>query len=184
MNDFFQQYKKDLDKVIEFYTSEITKIRTGRATPALVENIPVQAYDSQTPLIQLASITAPEARTLVISPWDKTIVKNIEKAINSSSLGVHAVNEGNIIRITLPQMTEETRKELIKLLGQKTEKARRSLRSLRDQIKEKIIQQEKEKLISEDERFQLQKELDEIIRDYNDKIKELYSKKENAILKI
>jgi len=176
-----QQYKPQFEKTLDFLRQEISSIRTNRATPALLENIQIEVYGSRMPLIQLASIQVPEPRMLTVEPWDRQVIKDVEKAIQTASLGLSVTNEGTFLRITMPPMTEETRKELLKVLNHKLEQARQAVRGVRDKIKEEIIQAEKNKEISEDERYKLMEDLDEITREYTAKIQEIGDKKEQEI---
>ncbi len=184
MSDLIDQYKEELGGVIDYLKKEISSIRTGRANPQILDNVQVDAYGTKTPLNQVASISVPEARTIVVEPWDKNIIKDAEKAIREANIGVNPVNEGNIVRLTVPQLTEESRKELIKMLNEKLEQARIKLRSLRDRIKEGIQKAEKNNEITEDDRFKLLKELDETISDYNKKIEAIGEEKEKEIMTV
>ncbi|NMC51232.1 ribosome recycling factor [Candidatus Kuenenbacteria bacterium] len=175
------QYKGEFDKVIEHVKTDIGALRTNRATPSMLENLMVEVYGSKMPLNQLGSIQAPEPRMLTVEPWDKGVIKNIEKTIQTASLGLSVNNEGTFLRIALSPMTEETRKELIKVLNDKMESGRRSLRGVRDDVKEKIIAAEKNKEITEDERYKAVEDLDKLVREYNDKVEELGKKKEEEI---
>ena len=177
-------YIKDkFSKVVDHLRVEIGPIRTGRATPALIENIKVSAYDGaeELPLIQLASITVPETRQLMIEPWDKSTLANIEKAMQGSDLGFAVSNEGSHIRLTMPLMTDEVRQKIVKLLNEKLEEARIALRQQRDKLKEEVIKQEKNNEISEDERYGLVEDLDKQIKEYTNKINEIGEKKEAEI---
>ena len=177
-----ENYQADFDKAFENLKSELTTLRVGRANPAMVENILVEAYGSKTPLKQVASITVPEARTILIQPWDKNIGKDIEKAIIAANIGLSPVNEGAQIRLSIPQLTEENRLELVKSLGEKLEKTRIGLRQIRDRVKDEITKQEKNKEITQDDKYNLQKKLDELVKKFNDQIKVLGEKKEQEIM--
>ena len=174
-------YKDNFEKVIEHTKQEIGTVRTNRATPALVENIMVDAYGTKTPVVQLASITSPETKQMIVQPWDKNVLKDIERAIESASLGLSVANEGMFLRIIMPPMTEETRKEIIKMLHEKLERGKISLRGVRDEIKEEINKALREKEVSEDEKFKLIEELDKTTREYSDVIDEMGEKKEEEI---
>ena len=175
------QYRSEFDKVIEHIKVDIGALRTNRATPSMLENLMVDVYGSKMPLNQLGSIQAPEPRMLTVEPWDKAILKSVEKAVQTASMGFNVANEGTFLRITLSPMTEETRKELVKVLNDKLESGRRSLRGVRDDIKEKVTTAEKNKEITEDERYKLVEDLDKTVREYNDKVEELGQKKEEEI---
>ncbi len=173
--------KEKFEKVFEFIQKELSSVRTSRATPSLIENIKVNVYGVETPMVQVASITSPEPKQLLVEPWDKNILKDAEKAIQTASLGLSVANEGTHLRVTMPPMTEETRNEVIKMLNERIEKGRQNLRGVRDEIKEEIIKLEKDKEISEDDRFGLLEELDKITREYTDQMTELGKKKEEEI---
>jgi ribosome recycling factor len=178
------QEKKELfEKIMEHTKNEISSLRTNNITPALVENIKADVYGAKMPIIQLGSISIPEPRQLLIEPWDKNVLKDIEQAIETASLGLSVKNEGNFLRLTMPAMTEETRKQVVKLLNEKTEKSRISLRALRDEIRDEIISAEKNKEITEDDKFRLQEDLDKMTREYTDRIAEIGKKKEEEIMK-
>lgn len=176
-----QAKKPNFEKAVEHLKNELNSIRTGRATPTLVENLIVDYYGTKTPLIQLASISIPDPKSIVIQPWDRNSTKDIEKAIQISSLGINPVNEGTIIRIVIPPLTEERRGELVKLANKKTEEAKISIRNIREEMWKELKNQEKEGKISEDELFLTQKELQKIVDEFNEKIKEISEKKEEEI---
>ncbi|MDD5438396.1 MAG: ribosome-recycling factor, partial [Patescibacteria group bacterium] len=150
----------------------------------LVEDIRLQAYGSSMDMKSVASITTPDARTIQIEPWDKNLVKEIEKAIISSGLGINPKIAGTVIHLNLPPMTEENRKELVKVIGQKAETARISVRNVREDVRSKIMQDEKAKVISEDERFSLLEQLDKDVAKTNEKIQQLADEKEKDVMAI
>lgn len=172
------------EEAIDFFRKDITSLRTGRATPSLVEHIMVEAYGAKSPLIQLASISISDARTLVIQPWDKSIVKDIEKSLMTADVNTTPVVDSTVIRLSLPALTEENRKDLVKILNHKAENARVSLRQQREKIRSVIAAQEKSGALSEDEKFQAQKELEEMVKQYTNKIKEIADHKESEIMSI
>ncbi|MBU0963656.1 ribosome recycling factor [Patescibacteria group bacterium] len=176
--------KFQFDQAVSHLKSELNNIRTGRANPVLVENLQVDYYGTRTPLIQLASISVPDAKSIVIQPWDKNTAKDIEKAIHNSQLGLNPVNEGNIIRLPIPPLTEERRKDLSKIVGQKAEEAKVSVRNTREEIWKIIKDQKNKSLITEDDMFTYQKELQEIVDDYNSQLQKLGQEKEKEILTI
>lgn len=184
MDQLIEKHKEEFNAAIEFLKKELASIQTGRANPALVEGIMVDAYGQKTPIKQLASIGVPEARTITIEPWDKNIVKDIEKVIRERGVGLNPVNEGGIVRITIPQMTEEGRKELLKTLNKKVEEAKVRVRSVRDKIRDEIIQAEREGDITEDDKYKFQKDLDKFSGDFNKQIDEISKKKETEITTI
>jgi len=176
-----QDKKANFEKVIEFLRKDLCCVRTNRVTPALVENIQVNVYGVNMPLLQVASINSPEPRQLLIEPWDKNILKDVERSIQTASLGFSVANEGTFLRITMPPMTEETRQQVIKILGDKLEKARQSLRLVRDEVKEEIIKAEKNKEITEDERYSLFEDLDKMTRKCTEEVNSIGKKKEEEI---
>ncbi len=184
VNQILERSKPEFSKVIEHLKIELSSLRTGRAHPSLVENILVESYGVKTPIRGLANITVPDPKTLVIEPWDKSIIKEIEKAIQAAGVGINPINEGTKIRLSMPQLTEENRKEMIKILGQKLEQARIGLRNVREKIKEEINRAEKDKKISEDEKFRAQEALDKLIKEKNDEVKVIGEKKEQELLTI
>lgn len=184
MNKYIQAKQKDFSKTIEFFKKDIAGLRTGRANPGVFDGILVEAYGAKTLLVSLASISVPEARSILVTPWDKTIAKDIEKAIVAANLGINPVNEGDKIRLVVPQLTEENRKELLKKLNEKMEAARISLRQTRDEIKESIDQAFRNKEVSEDDKFRFFKELDEAVAGQNDELKKIKDKKEEEIMTI
>lgn len=177
-------HKPKFEKIIEHYLEEISALRTGRATPALVENVNVLAYGSTSKLKHVASISVPDSKTLQIEPWDKSIVKEVEKALVVANLGFNPINDGKVIRLIMPPLTEENRKELTRVLSQKTEASRIAMRQVRDDIKEIIVLAEKNKEMSEDDKFRTMKELDDFVNEYNQKVKQHASEKEEEILKV
>lgn len=176
--------KNDLDKAVEHYELETEKIRTGRANPAIVEGLMVDYYGSKSPLKQMANISAPEPRLIVISPWDIDNLANIEAAIRSSDLGFSPSNDGRVIRINIPQLTEERRKDFVKILNQRTEDARISVRGVREEIWQEIQNAEENGEISEDDKFRGKERLQEIIDEYNKKLEQLREKKEKDIMTV
>ena len=175
------QYKPLFGKAIEYLKTDLGSIRTNRATPTLLENLQVEVYGSKMSLNQLASIQAPEPKMLTVEPWDKNVIKDVEKSIQSASLGLNIANEGTFLRILIPPMTEETRQELVKVLNNKLEDARQQIRGIRDNIKEEIIKAERSKEISEDEKFKLVEDLNEMTREFNDEVKQVGENKEEEI---
>jgi len=182
MESPLDNYKPDFGKTLDILKDDLLTLRVGRANPLMVENILVEAYGTKTPIKQLASITVPEARTILIQPWDKTVTKDMEKAIIEANIGISPVNEGAQIRLTISPLTGESRKELTKSVGEKVEKARIAIRQIRDKAREEIVKQEKNKELTEDDRYDLQKKLDDLVKDYNDQIKGAGEAKEKEIM--
>lgn len=184
MNQYIQAKQGEFTKVIDFFKKEIAVLRTGRANPSILDGVAVEAYGVLTPLNGLASITVSDARSMVVAPWDKGVIKDIEKAILAADFGFGVVNEGDKIRLSVPLMTEENRRNLVKKLNEKTEEARIAIRQVRDSVKEAIEKAEKNKEISEDDKFRFLKELDEEIRKKNEELEAIRKKKEEEIMTI
>ncbi|MBI5135073.1 ribosome recycling factor [Candidatus Uhrbacteria bacterium] len=182
---FLQPFKSDFDGVIAWFQKECQTIRTGRATPALVEDAPVEVYGVRGPLKQYASITVSDPKTLMVQPWDATTLKDIERALSTQGRGfsISAVS-ANQLRISLPLMTEENRKDLLKVLRGKLEQARTQLRQLRDRIRDDIQKKEKTKEITQDDRYSLQKELDECCGDVGKNLETMTQQKEKDIMTV
>ncbi|MBU1726157.1 MAG: ribosome recycling factor [Candidatus Omnitrophica bacterium] len=170
-------------KTLESLAREFSEIRTGRASPTLVEGMHVDYYGTPTLLKQLASISAPDAHLLVIQPWDITAIPEIEKAIMKSNLGINPSNDGKVIRLSLPPLSKERRQELAKVVHKMSEdEGRVSLRTIRRDAKEHIEKLEKDKIISEDDKFRGIEELQKLVDKYIAKIDELLKNKEKEIL--
>ncbi|MEK7097710.1 MAG: ribosome recycling factor [Patescibacteria group bacterium] len=174
-------FKSDFDKAVEFFKEDISGLRTGRASSAIVEDIMVEAYGTSQTLKSVASINIPDAKTVSIEACDKSILSAIEKAVRDSGLGINPVNTGSKIQIFLPDLTSERRGELIKVLHQKEEAVRIAIRKVREDVKEMIKDAESNDEVTEDEKYRLEEELDKIVKEYNDKVKEITDKKEGEI---
>ncbi len=182
IKDFLNQKKPGFDGTLSFYKNDIATIRTGRATPALVEDVIVDYYGQKMRVKELATITAPEPRSLLIQPWDKGAVEAISGAIRKSEIGLSPVVDGQSIRLNIPSLTEERRKEFVKLLKQKTEEARIKIRKIREEIWDKIQKMEKEGEIREDDKFKGKEDLQKMVDEYNGKMEELEKKKEVELM--
>lgn len=176
-----EKIKPELEKAIKFLEQELVKIRTGRATPALVENLEVECFGQKFLLRQLAQISIPEPRQILISPWDSSYIEGILKAIENSRLGLSAAVDKNLIRINLPPLTEEFRKDLLRLVSQKKEAAKKTIRHLREEIWDEIQEMFRQKKISEDEKYKGKEELQDLIDEYNEEVEKLVEKKEKEI---
>ncbi len=182
--EIIKEKKKDLDRAIEHLQSELGKVRAGRANVSLVEDLMVDYYGNKIPLKQIASINVPEPRQITIQPWDKGAMVYIESAICESDLGINPANDGNIIRLNIPSLTEERRKELVKILNSKSEEGRIALRNIREEILKKVTKMEKDAEISEDDLFRAKDQIQEIISEYNKKVEEIREKKEKDIMTV
>src|SRR3989338_3484892 len=184
MHPFLLTKKSSFDAVLDHLEKELGSLRTGRATPALVENVMVMAYDAPMDLKSVASIGAQDTKTLVIDPWDKSLLQAIEKGIRDAGLGFSPVVDGTIVRISLPELTEENRRNLVKLMKEKLEESRIAIRGVREDVRQEILKMEKAKTLSEDERFKLLDETDKQTKDYTARIDAAGEKKEAEIMKI
>ncbi len=176
--------KQDLEEVLEKYQQELKSVRTGRANPHIVEDLVIDYFGTPTPIKQTANVSASDARTIVIAPWNKDSLVDIEKAINESELGINPINDGEVVRLSFPPLTEERRVELTKIVGQKSEEARIKVRKLREKIREEIQREEKDGKISEDDKIKKEKDLQKIIDEYNEKIEEIHKKKEEELMTV
>ncbi len=179
-----QKTKPQMDDVINYLTEELKRIRTDRATPSLVEDIIVNCFDQKLPLKQLAAISCPEKRQILIQPWDKNYIKDIIAAIQKAESDLSPVPEEKSIRITLPPLTEEYRESLLKLLSQKREEVRISLKRVREEAWKEIQEGFNDGEITEDEKFKGKDELQEIIDEYNEKVDELIEKRKEELKQI
>jgi len=184
MENIIQILKEGLKKNQSHFKSEIVTLSVGRATPLLVEDIIVDYYGTPTPLQQISTISIPDTRNILIKPWEKNQLKEIEKAINLAQLGFNPVNNGESIRITVPQPTEERRKDLVKHLRDLLEEAKISIRNGREDAIKEVRKMEKEGEISEDERFRGQDDIQKIVNEENKELEEMTEKKEEEIMTI
>ena len=174
--------KDKMQKAVTHLQDEFSAVRTGRATPALVEKIKVDVYGSEVVLQQLAGITVPEPRVLLIAPFDKTTMKAIEKAIQSSDLGVNPSNDGQSIRITFPELTTERRKDFVKVVKKQAEEGKVSVRNIRRHTRQELEHAEKDGDISKDELDRIEKELEKLTHDVVAEIDTLLAHKEKELL--
>jgi ribosome recycling factor len=184
LNDVYQETEDRMEKAITALIQELNTIRTGRANPTLVELLPIEYYGTLTPLQELASISVPESRSLLIRPYDPSSLKNIEKAILKSELGLTPNNDGENIRLVLPTPTEERRLDLVKVVGAKAEEARISIRNIRRDIIRDLREYEEEKMITEDDQHKGEDKVQEITNDYINKIDEVCERKEGEIMEV
>ena len=173
-----------MEKTIQAFKKDWTTIRTGRATPSLLDRITVNYYGVPTPLNQLAGISVPEPKLLVIQPWDKNAIKDMEKAILKSDLGLTPNNDGNVIRLAIPQLTEERRKELTKVVRKKAEEARVAIRNIRRDANDTLKSMSKESEITEDDEHKGQEEIQKITDSYIEKIDAILKGKEEEIMEV
>ncbi len=184
MTNYLTDHKEDFGGVVDFFRRDIASLRTGRANPIMLEGVQVEAYGVMNTLSGVASVSITDSRSFLIIPWDKTVTKAIEKGLVESNLGLGIVNEGDKIRLSIPPLTEENRKELVKKLNERLEKARISLRQVREEVKTIIETAFTDKEIPEDEKFRAEKELDEYMTKKNEELKDVRDKKEKDIMEI
>lgn len=176
--------EEKMKKCFESVTREFAEVRTGRASPMIVEGLHIDYYGTPTLLKQLASISVPDAHLIVIQPWDVTAIVEIEKAILKSNLGITPSNDGKVVRLSVPQLSKERREELAKVIHKMAEDGRVSLRTIRRDSKEHVEKLEKDKVISEDDRFRAIEDMQKIVDKYIAKIDELLKSKEKEVLQV
>jgi ribosome recycling factor len=176
--------EEKMDKAVHVVREDLAAVRTGRATPQMFSKVVVDYYGSPTPVNQLASFHLPEPRMAVITPYDKSSLNAIEKAIRDSDLGVNPTNDGNIIRVVFPQLTEERRKDLIKVARHKAEEARVSIRNIRRHAKEQLDKLVKDGDVGEDDVVRAEKELEKVTHSYVDQVDEALRHKEAELLEV
>ncbi len=180
-SEYVKEAKQKMEKSVDLFKKELSHMRTGRATPALLDGVTVNVYGSPMPLNQVATISAPQPRLLVVQPWDRNIINDIEKAILAANVGLTPSNDGTLIRMQVPPLNDERRRDLIKVAKKVAEDARIAIRNIRRDINETIKKDQKEGLISEDERDRELKELQKVTDEYIKKIDELLEEKEKEI---
>ena len=183
MIDFVKE-EKNINEAIGHFEGDLKDLRTGRAHASMVEHIEIEAYGAKTPLMHVAAISTPDARSLVIKPWDKTMMPLIEQALAKSNLGAQPIADKDQIRLSMPAPTEERRRELVKLLGKKAEESRIGIRRIRDDIWKTIQEEEKGGKISEDQKFSQKDKMEKLIEDANKKIADITAKKEKEIMEV
>lgn len=183
-DDVFADVEHRMSKAVEALQRELQAIRTGRASPALVERLPVDYYGSTTPLQNIAAIHATDARTITIQPWDRKALGDIEKAIQKSDLGINPVNDGQVIRLNIPPLTEERRKDLVKVVHKKVDEAKVAVRNCRRDGHDRLREQEKNKEISADELKRGTDRLQKLTDRYIEEMDRVGHAKENEILAV
>lgn len=168
----------------EHFKKEMASIRAGRANPGMIENVLVDAYGAKTPLKQMASIAVPEPRMMIVEPWDKNLIKEVEKALAYANLGMGVTAEKTLVRVVVPQMTEENRRDLVKIMNEKLEMAKINGRAVREKVKEEIIAGFNDKKIREDDKYNFIKELDDEVSALNRDLQGLAASKEKEIMSI
>lgn len=184
ISDLKKNTESRMSKSVDSLTESLQSIRAGRANTSLLDKIYVDYYGQQSPLNQVASLSAPEARLLAIQPWDATLIPEIEKAIQKSDLGITPSNDGKVIRLVIPQLTEERRKDLTKLVGKYAEEAKVSIRNIRRDAMEDIKKAEKAKEISEDDRKTYEEDIQKLTDKYIKEIDGVAEEKEKELMEI
>ena len=184
LDELLTELNSRMQKAIDGLARELAAIRAGRATPALLDNIVVDYHGSPVPLYQLATMSIPEANLIIIQPWDRTSLRDIERAILTANIGLNPMNDGNVIRVVIPPLSEERRNELIKLVSKRVEERRIAIRNIRRDGIEKLRSMEKNKEISEDELKNNTKKIDQLTEACVDRVSELGQSKERDIRKI
>jgi len=179
---FTGELKSKMEKSLEALRRDLGRVRTGRASLALLDGVRVNYYGMPTPLSQVASLSVPESRTISIQPWDAKIIGEIEKAIQKSDLGLTPLSDGKIVRINIPPLTEERRKELVKVTKRMEEECKVALRNIRRDANEQLKTAKKDKVISEDEQFKFQEEVQKLMDKSIEKAEEIIKTKEKEIL--
>ena len=177
-------YSSKMDKTLEVLASQFAAVRAGRANAGVLDRISVEYYGVDTPINQVGSITSPDARTLVIEPWDKSLLKLIEKAIQVSDLGINPQNDGRIIRLVFPQLTEERRKELTKQIKKYGEEGKVAIRNVRRDAMDAIKNMKKKSEITEDDQKTAEKDLQKVTDDYIKKVDDAVAKKEKELMEL
>ncbi len=184
MEDVLSQANEKMTKTIAATKREMATIRTGRANPALVENIKVDYYGSPTPLNQISTISVPEARVLAIQPWDRQAVGEIQKAIQKSDLGINPSSDGTTIRLVIPPLTQDRRQELVKVVKKRVEEGRVALRNIRRDLVEELRSAQKRKEISEDEEKRMADQLQKVTDSYVSQVEHIGHEKETEVMEI
>ena len=184
INELYQDTKKKMEKSIEALSKELASIRTGRASLAILDGIMVDYYDTPTPLNQVATLSIPESRLIVVQPWDTSIIKDVERSIMRSDLGLTPSNDGKVIRISIPPLTEERRIQLVKVVKRYGEDSKVGIRNARRDAISEAKEFEKEKVISEDDFRRAQDEIQKITDRFVEKVDEVIQKKEKEILEV
>jgi ribosome recycling factor len=184
MNEVFREIESRMKSTVEAFQGELSKLRTGRASLALLDGLMVEYYGSPTPLNQVAALSLPDPTTIVIAPWEPKVLAEVEKALLRSNLGLTPNNDGKVVRLTIPPLTEERRKELVKVAEGEAESSRNSLRQIRRDGNDEFKKLEKEKEISEDQMHDGQGQIQKLTDTYVEKINEILKKKEGEIMEV
>ena len=178
------QAAERMKHALEHAQHEIASVRTSKATPALLDTVRVNAYGTPTPLQQLALVSAPEPRLLVVQPWDRSLVKEVSRSIQGSELGLNPTDDGTVVRIPIPALTEERRKELVKLCGKLIEEGRVAVRNVRRDAMEHLKKEKKDGLVSEDDERKAEKEMQQVTDKMIGRLDEILTKKTSEIMEV
>ncbi|HUP27649.1 MAG TPA: ribosome recycling factor [Chloroflexia bacterium] len=183
-DDVMKDTEDRMKKAIEALKRDLLSIRTGRATPALIDRMPIEYYGTPTPLNQLATVTAPEARLLMVQPWDKGSLAIIEKALQKTDMGFNPSNDGRVIRIPIPPLTEDRRRDMVKQVKHKVEEGRVSIRNIRRDALHDLKEMETEKMISEDDHKRAAEKVEEIVHKYIREAEHVGDAKEAEVMEV
>ena len=180
----YTQFEEMMKKAVKFLEESYSEVRAGRANPSILNKVSVEYYGTPTPINQVAGISVPEAKLIVIQPWDQTLVKAIEKAIIEANIGINPQNDGKVIRLAFPDLTEERRKELVKEIKELTEEAKIRVRNVRREAIDHFKKQEKDKLISEDDLKRAEDAIQKLTDKYNKVVEEKFELKQKEIMTV
>ncbi len=178
------ELKTKLTSSVEHFKGELAGIRVGRATTTLVENIEVEAYGGKMKMVEVGSITVPDAQMIVISPWDKSLVKDIDSAIRDAGMGLNPVPDSISVKVPVPPLTEERRKEFSKLASEKAETAKNAIRNVRQDAMKEIDKKFSEKTLTEDEKFSQKEDIEKVVKEFTAKIEELLETKKKDLMSV
>ncbi len=184
MKEVLKEYESKMTGAVDAFKGELARLRTGRASLALLDGLTVDYYGTQTPLNQVASLSVPDSSTIVIAPWEPKVLGDVEKAILKSNLGLTPTNDGKVVRLNIPALTEERRRELVKVAHQDAEQTRNAVRQIRRDGNDRIKKMEKAKEISEDEMHDGQEKMQTLTDAYIGKVNDILSRKEQEILEV
>ncbi len=184
LDQLLKEHQEQFTKVMEHLHQDLAGVRTGRANPGLLNTVMVEVYGATQPLHQIAAIGVSDARTLTVSPWDKSLVPVVDKAIQAANLGFNPSSDGQVLRITLPPLTEDRRKEMVKMVGQMAERARIGIRNTREDILKAAKRAEADGKIAKDDMSHMQKKVQELVDTYNAQVKQIVEEKEKEIMTV
>ena len=184
VDDLLAEMRQNMEKAIESYRYDLSKIRTGRASLVLLDGVKVDYYGAPTPLNQVATLSVPEAKMIVIQPWEAKLIPEIEKAIQKSDLGLNPSSDGKVVRLTIPPLTEDRRRDLVKMVKKMAEDVRISIRNARREALELLKELEKEHEISEDDMHKHQKNIQTVTDEYIEKVDQIAAKKDKEVMEV